>query len=52
MKYDINLFSPNTALAFSESNHQISGFHISRKVYIENQHINIGYIHQILFYIQ
>ena len=42
MKYYINLFSPNTALAFSESNQEISGFRISRKAYVENQHINIG----------
>ena len=41
MKYYINLFSPNTALAFSESNQEISGFRISRKAYVENQHINI-----------
>ena len=42
MKYYINLFSPNTALAFSESDQEISGFRISRKAYVENQHINIG----------
>lgn len=42
MKYYINLFSPNTALAFSQSDQQISGFRISRKAYVENQHINIG----------
>lgn len=42
MKYYINLFSPNTALAFSESDQEISGFRISRKAYVKNQHINIG----------
>ena len=42
MKYYINLSSLNTALAFSESDQEISGFRISRKAYVENQHINIG----------
>lgn len=28
--------------AFSESDQEISGFRISRKAYVENQHINIG----------
>lgn len=42
MKYLINLFSPNTAQAFSESDRTISGFRISRKTYIENQKIGIG----------
>lgn len=42
MKYFINLFSPNTALAFSESDQTISGFRISRKTYVENQKIGVG----------
>lgn len=37
MNYFIDLFSPNTALAFSESNQTISGFRISRKAYVENK---------------
>ncbi|RHJ93606.1 EVE domain-containing protein [Parabacteroides bouchesdurhonensis] len=42
MKYYIDLFSPNTALAFSESDQTISGFRISRKTYIQNKRISIG----------
>ncbi len=42
MKYFIDLFSPNTALAFSESEQTISGFRISRKTYVQNQKIGIG----------
>ncbi len=42
MNYFIDLFSPNTALAFSESNQTISGFRISRKAYVENKKISIG----------
>lgn len=42
MKYFINLFSPSTALAFSESNQTVSGFRISRKAYVKNQKIGIG----------
>lgn len=42
MKYFIDLFSPNTAQAFSESDQNISGFRISRKSYVQNQNISIG----------
>lgn len=42
MNYFIDLFSPSTALAFSESDQTISGFRISRKTYVENQKIGIG----------
>ena len=42
MKYFIDLFSPSTALAFSESDQTISGFRISRKAYVQNQEISIG----------
>lgn len=42
MNYFIDLFSPSTALAFSESDQTISGFRISRKTYVENQKVGIG----------
>lgn len=42
MNYYIDLFSPETAKAFSNSNQEISGFRLSRKSYIENQKIGIG----------
>ncbi len=42
MKYYIDLFSPETARAFSNSNQEISGFRISRKTYVENQDIGPG----------
>lgn len=42
MRYFINLFSPNTATSFSESEQTVSGFRISRKTYIENQKIGTG----------
>lgn len=42
MKYFIDLFSPETAKAFSKSDQSISGFRISRKTYIENQEIGPG----------
>nr|WP_302829177.1 hypothetical protein [uncultured Bacteroides sp.] len=42
MKYFIDLFSPSTALAFSNSDQSVSGFRISRKTYIQNQNIGIG----------
>jgi hypothetical protein len=42
MNYYINLFSPETAKAFSASNKDISGFRISRKTYVENQKIGPG----------
>jgi hypothetical protein len=42
MNYYIDLFSPETAQAFSNSNQDISGFRISRKTYVENQNIGPG----------
>lgn len=42
MKYYIDLFSPETAKAFSESDRTISGFRISRKAYVENKKIGRG----------
>ncbi|MBN1254813.1 MAG: hypothetical protein JXA50_06025 [Deltaproteobacteria bacterium] len=42
MNYYIDLFSPETAKAFSNSNQDISGFRISRKTYVENQKISPG----------
>ena len=42
MNYYIDLFSPETAQAFSKSDKSVSGFRISRKTYVENQNIGIG----------
>ena len=42
MNYYIDLFSPETAKAFSNSSKEISGFRISRKTYVENQEIGKG----------
>jgi len=42
MNYYIDLFSPETAKAFSNSSREISGFRISRKAYIENKSIGPG----------
>lgn len=42
MNYFIDLFSPETANAFSNSSQTISGFRISRKTYVENQKIGSG----------
>ena len=42
MNYYIDLFSPETATAFSKSTRNISGFRISRKTYVENQKIGPG----------
>ena len=42
MNYFIDLFSPETAKAFTKSNQEISGFRISRKTYVENKNIGIG----------
>jgi len=42
MKFYIDLFSPETARAFSNSNKDISGFRLSRKTYVENQDIGLG----------
>ncbi len=41
-RYFINLFSPETAKAFTASNKDVSGFRISRKTYVENQNIGPG----------
>jgi hypothetical protein len=42
VNYYIDLFSPETAMAFEKSNKDISGFRISRKTYIENQNVGSG----------
>jgi hypothetical protein len=42
MNYYIDLFSPETAEAFSNSAKDISGFRISRKTYVTNQEIGPG----------
>ena len=42
MNYFIDLFSPETARAFTNSNQDTSGFRISRKTYVENQDIGPG----------
>lgn len=42
MNYYINLFSPETVEAFANSSKDISGFRISRKIYVENQKIGLG----------
>jgi len=42
MNYYIDLFSPETAKAFTNSNQEVSGYRISRKTYVENKKIGIG----------
>jgi len=42
MNYYIDLFSPETAKAFSNSSKEVSGFRISRKTYVENQKLGPG----------
>ena len=42
MNYYIDLFSPETAKAFENSNKNVSGFRISRKTYVNNQKIGPG----------
>lgn len=42
MKYYINLFSPNTATAFTGSTQDVSGFRVSRQTYVKNQGIKAG----------
>jgi len=42
MNYYIDLFTPETAIAFSKSSQDISGFRLSRKTYVENQKIGPG----------
>lgn len=42
MNYYIDLFSPETAAAFSKSSQDISGFRISQKTYVENRKIGMG----------
>jgi hypothetical protein len=42
MNYYIDLFSPETANAFTKSSQDISGFRISRKTYSENHKIGHG----------
>ena len=42
MSYYIDLFSPETAMAFEKSSRNVSGFRISRKSYVENHQIGPG----------
>jgi predicted regulator of amino acid metabolism with ACT domain len=42
MNYYIDLFSPQTATAFSKSSQDISGFRLSQKTYIQNRNIGSG----------
>jgi predicted RNA-binding protein with PUA-like domain len=42
MNYYIDLFSPETAKAFSNSERNISGFRISQKTYVKNQNMKSG----------
>lgn len=42
MKYYVDLFSPETADAFSVSDRKVTGFRIARKSYVENQGIKPG----------
>lgn len=42
MNYYVNLFTPETANAFTKSSQDISGFRFSRRSYVENQSIGIG----------
>lgn len=42
MKYYINLFSPETATNFTNSDQSVSGFRISRQKYVSNQNIKKG----------
>jgi hypothetical protein len=42
MNYYIDLFSPETAVAFEKSDKSVSGFRISRKTYVDNQKIGPG----------
>jgi hypothetical protein len=42
MNYYIDLYSPETAMAFKKSSKDITGFRISRKTYVENKKIGAG----------
>jgi len=42
MNYYLNLFSPETAKVFSESDKLISGFRMSRKSHVDNRSIGSG----------
>lgn len=42
MRYFLNLFSPETAQAFTNSKQDVTGFRTSRKTYVENQKISPG----------
>jgi hypothetical protein len=42
MNYYIDLFSPETAVAFEKSTRDITGFRISRKTYVENRKMGPG----------
>jgi len=42
MNYYIDLYSPETAMAFEKSSKDITGFRVSRKTYIDNKKIGAG----------
>jgi hypothetical protein len=42
MNYYIDLYSPETAMAFEKSSRDITGFRLSRKTYVENKKIGAG----------
>lgn len=42
MNYFIDLFSPETAKTFDQSDKNISGFRISKRTYVENQKLGLG----------
>jgi hypothetical protein len=42
MNYYIDLYSPETAMAFEKSSRDITGFRLSRKTYVENKKISAG----------
>lgn len=42
MRYYVDLFSPETAMAFDKSDKKISGFRITKKAYVYNQKIAPG----------
>jgi hypothetical protein len=42
MNYFVDLYSPETAMAFEKSSRDITGFRISRKTYVENKKVGTG----------
>ncbi len=42
MNYYVDLYSPETAMAFEKSSREITGFRISRKTYVENRKMGAG----------